>query len=830
MVFNGATKGLNAEQVRESRLKYGYNRIDVKRRAPWIRALQDLLTEPMVILLLIASSIYFMGGNIGDGLFLAVAVILVSIISLYQDAKSQKAIKMLKELTAPKSKVVRDGTIEEVKVEEIVVGDVIMVEEGTSVPADALILESNDLSLNESLLTGESLTVFKDADHGDPLIYQGTLVMSGLALSKVVAIGGETQLGKIGKSVQGIVKERSPLELQIRNFVGKMAVLGAIVFVAIWAVNFLHSHNPVDSLLKALTLAMSVLPEEIPVAFTTFMALGAWRLMKTGVIVKDMKTVETLGSATVICVDKTGTITENSMELAWIFAPVTQRWTRVGEPFNRDELELITMAMWSSEPIAFDPMELALHRAYVQLGKGDERTRYRMVHEYPLSGTPPMMTHVFEDDNGNRIIAAKGAPEAILAVCDLEGEAKAELVEAVSGLAREGYRILGVAQSYFQGSAFPHDQQGLPFEFRGLVAFHDPPKPNINEVLEQFYAAGIKVKILTGDISETTMAIAQQIGLRGAENHIPGGSLLDMPEAELNTAVARNTIFTRVFPEVKLRIINALKRSNEIVAMTGDGVNDGPALKAAHIGVAMGKRGTEIAKEAASLVLVDDDLSKMVQAVAMGRRIYDNLKKAVQYIISIHIPIILVVFLPLVLGWAYPNIFMPKHVIVLELIMGPTCSIIFENEPMEKGTMSRDPRPFAQTFFKPRELAISLLQGLVITMGTLAMYYFTMSQGEGEATVRTVVFATLITSNIFLTLVNRSFHYSMFRTMGYKNTMIPLIILIAVVVTGLLVYTDNLAVLFGFVPLDRKLLWGSMGAGFVAVIWFELWKLIKRSC
>lgn len=828
MDLHGNIKGLNTEQVHESRLKYGYNRIETKKLPPWIRALKDLLTEPMVILLLIASFVYFLGGNLEDGIFLAVAVILVAIISLYQEARSRKAIESLKELTGAKSKVVRNGVIEQVKVEELVVGDVIIVEEGTSVPADALILQSNDLSVNEAILTGESLPVFKGEEHAESFIYQGTLVMSGLAISKILAVGAKTELGKIGKSLQDIAKERSPLELQIKHFVLKMAVLGAFILGIIWVVNFMNSHNFLDSLLQALTLAMSILPEEIPVAFTTFMALGAWRLMKMGVIVKDMKTVETLGSATVICVDKTGTITENTMELAWLFTPATQLWTRVRDSLNHDELELVTMAMWSSEPIAFDPMEVSLHKAYVDLVQPDVRARYHMVHEYPLSGSPPMMTHIFEDDKGHRIIAAKGGPEAILAVCSLDNQVIMKYEGAVRELASQGYRVLGVAASQFSDNDFPAVQQELPFQFIGLVAFHDPPKPNIHDVLEQFYTAGIQVKVITGDIPETTKSIAEQIGLRGLENQVQGSVLNTLKGPQLEDMVSRNTLFTRVFPDVKLKIINALKASGEIVAMTGDGVNDGPALKAAHIGIAMGKRGTEIAKEASSLILVDDDLSKMVQAVAMGRRIYDNLKKAVQYIISIHIPIILVVFLPLVLDWSYPHIFFPKHVIILELVMGPTCSIIFENEPMEPGTMSRRPRPFAQTFFKASELAISIAQGLLITLGTLSLYYFAMNKGASESEVRTMVFATLMTSNVFLTLVNRSFSFSMFRTLGYRNALIPLIIGITVTLTGLLIYMDAFSALFGFVPLDGKQLWGSIGIGFVSVIWFELWKILKR--
>ena len=821
-------KGLTDDQVAEAREKYGFNRLVYKKENGFIDAIKSLAKEPMVILLLIASVIYFISGKTGDAIFLASAIVLVSAISLYQDSRSRIALEKLKNFSQPQCKVIRNGEVIEIKSEELVVGDSLMVEEGTSIAADGSILHSNDFSVNESILTGESFAVYKDKEKQDPLIYLGTTVASGLAIATITAIGNETKLGKIGKSIESIKEEKTPLESQINNFVKKMVIAGAVVFLIVWAINYWHSQQVLDSLLKALTLAMSILPEEIPVALTTFMALGAWRLMKMGIVVKQMKTVETLGSATVICTDKTGTITENKMELAKLFVLSANQIFHAQDNLTKEEIELVRLAMWASEPIAFDPMEIALHDAYAKTMSMDERIHFKMIHEYPLSGKPPMMTHLFEDEKGNRIIAAKGAAEALMSVSDLSEEERQHIEEAIQSLTAEGYRVLGVGESIFAGNDFPAEQQALKFKFKGIVAFYDPPKKNIQKVLQDFYAAGIAVKIVTGDNAATTIAIAKQIGFSGYEKSITGDELMKLTDAELKEKVVATNLFTRMFPDAKLKIINALKANNEIVAMTGDGVNDGPALKAAHIGVAMGKKGTEIAKQAASLILLEDDLSKMVDAVAMGRRIYSNLKKAIQYIISIHIPIVLTVFIPLALGWIYPNIFTPVHIIFLELIMGPTCSIIYENEPMEKNTMIQKPRPFTNSFFNLKELATSILQGLMITMGSLAVYQYSVRQGYDESLTRTMVFTVLISANIFLTLVNRSFYYSFISTMRYRNNLVVLIICITMAISGLLIFIKPLAAFFLFESLSVSQLFISIGIGFLSVMWFELVKWRKR--
>ncbi|UGS22828.1 cation-translocating P-type ATPase [Flavobacterium channae] len=820
--------GLTDSEVIESAKKFGTNSIEHQKKNHFLNSILDIVKEPMFLLLFTATSIYFITGDYGDGIFMTFAIVFVMAISVFQESRSRNAIEALKKLTQPQCKVIRKSQLIEIPTEEIVIGDCVQLEEGAFIPADGIILSSNDFSVNESILTGESLAVFKSNESENKQVFQGTIVASGLAICEVTAIGNKTQLGKIGSSLNAIEEEKTPLQIQIGNFVTKMSIIGLVIFAIVWAINYYNSRLVLDSLLKALTLAMSVIPEEIPVAFTTFMALGAWRLMKMGIITKQTKTVETLGSATVICTDKTGTITENRMSLAELYLFKSNSIVATTQKPNPEAEEIINYAMWSSEPIPFDAMEIAIHEAYSNFESEDERPHFKMVHEYPLSGKPPMMTHVFENESGKKIIAAKGAPEALITVSHLTEIEKNQILEAMKAIMQKGFRVLGVGVSDFEGTDYPVTQQELKFHFKGLVAFYDPPKHNIQAVFETFYKAGIQVKIVTGDNAETTSTIARQVGFKNADKVLNGDELMAMDEATLKEKVMETAIFTRMFPEAKLRIIKALKANNQIVAMTGDGVNDGPALKSAHIGIAMGKKGTEIAKQAANLILVDDNFERMTDAIAMGRKIYINLKKAIQYIISIHIPIILIVFIPLALGWMYPNIFTPVHIIFLEIIMGPTCSIIYENEPMEDNLMLQKPRPLSTTFFKLKEVLISIIQGLVITLGLLFIYQYAIGAQMSENGTRTLIFLTLITSNIVLTLANRSFYYSIFKTIQYKNNLVGLIIGITILLTGLILFIPAFSNFFLFEMVSGSQIGLCVLVGTISVLWVEIYKAFKR--
>ncbi|MDM1048745.1 cation-translocating P-type ATPase [Sphingobacterium hotanense] len=820
-------KGLSEAEVNTSREKYGINKIETEHSGAWA-ILWEILKEPMLILLFAISIIYVLVGDYGEALFMFVAIVAVSGISFYQDNRSKKALEELEKLNEPLSTVIRNSQVEKIPSHEIVVGDLCITEEGKMINADGRIVHSNDYSVNEASLTGESFSVFKSADSEDKYIYSGTISVSGLAVFEVEAIGKNTKIGKIGESISSIQEESSPLQIQIRQFVKWMAVAGIFIFLLVWGYSYFQSHNFVASLLNGLTMAMSVLPEEIPVAFTTFMALGAWKLMREGVIIKRSSVVETLGSTTVICTDKTGTITENSMHLSTLYDYGSNKIYVETEFDNPKLTTLIDYAMWSSEPVPFDPMEKTLHQVYEKTTRDDQRKQYELFHEYPLEGKPPMMTHLFRNDDGIRIIAAKGAPEAILAVSSLDEVEKDKLRALYKAFGKEGFRVLGVAKSVFPTDDFPEKQQDFEFDFLGFVVFYDPPKKGIENVFKKIYDAGIQVKVITGDNADTTASIAAQAGIVNTAVGLNGSDLAAYSEEQLMSVAERTVLFTRMFPEAKLTVINALKKKGEVVAMLGDGVNDGPALKAAHIGVAMGSKGTEIAKAAAALVITNDDLDKLVLGIAAGRRIYANIKKAIQYIISIHIPIILTVSLPLFLGWIYPQIFSPVHVIFMELVMGPTCSIVYESEPMEMNTMLKPPRSLGDTFLNIKELAISIIQGLAITAGVLFAYQWAIQNGGSEENTRAMVFTTLIFANILLSLVNRSFYYSVFESFKYKNILFPIVIGVTLILLFSILYIQPFARFFEVTDLNASELGMSIAIASVSVLWFELYKFVKR--
>jgi Ca2+-transporting ATPase len=491
-------------------------------------------------------------------------------------------------------------------------------------------------------------------------------------------------------------------------------------------------------------------------------------------------------------------------------------------------LELIEFAMWSSETNPFDPMEKAIHELYEKTATTDKRTQFTQEHEYPIGGKPPMMTHIFKNETGEIIIAAKGGPEAIIRQSNLSQD-DSKLIEAqILAYAKSGFRVLGVGKGIWANQDWPKSQEEFGFHFLGLVAFQDPPKDNINQTIKTFKDAGIPVKMITGDYAETALAIAGQIQLEHNTMVLTGQEVMDLSKDILQTKVKDVNIYARMFPDAKLKVIEALKAIGEVVAMTGDGVNDGPALKAAHIGIAMGQRGSEVAKSAASLILTDDDLAHMTDAVALGRKIYDNLKKAIQYIVSIHIPIILIVTLPLLLSWKFHEIFSPVHVIFLELIMGPTCSIIYENEPMEKGLMLRPPRKAGASFLSLKQLSISIIQGLMITAGCLGIGFYYLQQGSEDASVRSMIFVTLLFSNIFLTLVNRSFTYSVFKTIAYKNNLVPLIIGITLVFIAALIFVPFIRNLFMLDKLTFSALAICVGVAFLSTLWIDVLKFIRR--
>lgn len=816
-------EGLSSQEVLLLQKRYGKNIFRSARQNRLLRILWDIFREPMFILLLIACSLYFILGNTSEGIMMAVAMVIVTAISLYQEVKSSRALEALKQFTEPKVKVIRNGREQVISNEELVPGDIMLLEEGMKIPADAVIMQSNDLSINESIITGESLPVDKNEGSGQNDLFQGTTINSGKSIAKVTATGNNTVLGKIGKAVTGYNPPKTLLQLQVNKFVRRLALFGLLAFFAIFFVNYFHYREFATSLLFALTLAMSAVPEEVPVAFSSFMALGAYKMSKLGIISRQPQIIENLGAITVLCLDKTGTVTENKMQVKTIYDFRRDKVISIDGEQDAIDIEVLFYAALASESDPFDPMEKAIWEVYHASG-GNDREKMKMIYEYPLEGRPPMMTHVYH--SGHKIVAAaKGGAERIMTVCRLDGGVAEKVMQYTRHLASKGYRVLGVASAFPSSREFPVRQDDFGWQFEGLLALYDPPRKNISAVLKKIYDAGIEIKLLTGDHPETALNIAQQVGIKNSMHCSTGDQVMDMDAAGLETSVKEMQVFARMFPDAKVKVIKALQAKGEIVAMTGDGVNDGPALKVSDIGIAMGKKGTETAQQASDLVITDDNLEKIVTAVGQGRKIFSNLVKAVRYIISIHIPIILTASLPVILNWEYPNIFTPIHVIFLELIMGPTCSIFYEKEPVEESIMQAGPRSRRTGLFKKEELIISIIQGLVITMGVLILYYVFMTNGHSIKETRTVVFNTLILSNVFLTFAGRSFTRTIFYTSRYKNNLAPVVLIASAFFLVILHFLPAGRNLFELASITMSDFWISLGIAFVSVMWFEVYKM-----
>lgn len=814
--------GLYESDVAGLRVQFGKNIFAEQDSGRLWRLLRDTVTEPMFLMLLLACSLYFILGEPKEGILMLVAMTFVTAISFYQTVKSSRALNALRQFTEPRVTVIRDRKEQIIPSEELLPGDIMILAEGSRVNADAVILQQNDLTVNESVISGESMPAEKNEGKGHNLLYQGTIINSGKCYSRVTAIGNNTVLGKLGKSISILQSGKTPLQKQLTRFVKLMAFVGLIAFIIIWIVNYLNSGEPVQSLLFALSLAMAIVPEEIPVAFSAFMAFGAYHMAKLGIIVRYPQTIENLGAVNVICIDKTGTITENKMEVKTIYGYANDLLEDLG-PQSQNK-GVLRFARLASETNPFDAMEKAIAEAYQSYVALSAEKELKMIYEYPLNGKPPMMTHVYEFD-GKKIVAAKGAPERMLRVSKMDEVALKKILKVTEQMASSGFRVLGVCSAVHEG-AYPAEQDDFNWEFEGLLALYDPPKKGISRVFKQWYEAGIQVKLLTGDFAETAINIAELVGIRTGEHYATGEQVMNATKEDLQQLIQRTTLFARMFPEAKLRVIDALKANGGVVAMTGDGVNDGPALKSAHIGIAMGEKGTEIAKEAADLVVTDDDLEKITNAIRQGRKIYSNLKKAIRYIISIHIPIILTVTVPLLSGWKFANIFGPIHIVFLELIMGPTCSIFYEQEPAEANIMLKNPRKLTPNIFSGVELSVSVVQGVVITLGLLALYYYFMISGYSIEYTRTIVFITLLMSNIALTFSNRSFEETVFKTTRYKNYFVPLVLGISIAFILLLLFAPPVRNVFQLTIIHGKHLVLCFGVSILCTVWFEFYKTV----
>lgn len=794
------------------RAKYGDNVLHKLRgRGVWV-ILWEVIREPMFLLLMVATVLYFILGEEGQGLLMLVAMAFVAAISVFQELRSSHALKALRKLTAPLAAVLRDGSFRELPVEEIVPGDVIRIGEGERVPADGLIVHCNDLSVDEAVITGEAVPVDKLAAAGHNILYQGTTLNTGMAYVRITTIGDSTLLGRLGRSIDVIQTSSSRLQKWVAGFVRAMAIFGISAFLLIWLINYLHTGSITLSLLTGLTLAMSAIPEEVPVAFSSFMALGALRLSALGIVVRHPRIIENLGALTVLCLDKTGTLTENQMQVKSVYDAHTGELEEGNDGKGWKSAHVLWIARLACEEDPFDVMERAIVRAFDATVDRPDYGALRMVHEYPLAGRPPMMTHVYRG-GAAPLAAAKGAPERILRVCKMEEDIRLRWQDKVQQLAAEGYRVLGVCSAECRAGEYPREQDGFDWRFEGLVSLYDAPKAGLDKSFREWQRAGVRVKILSGDHAETVVNIARLAGIDGGLTVLTGEQVNSMSPEQLAEKVRDTDVYARMFPDAKTKVVDALKANGEIVAMSGDGVNDGPALRSAHVGIAMGKKGTEIARQAADLVLSDDNLERITEAIRQGRAIRANLAKAIRYLVTIHIPIILTASMPLALGWAYPTVFTPVHIIFLELIMGPTCSIYYEREPVEEHIMTAAGR-LTGGLLQGRSLVVTVARGVIAACGLLSLYYFFMMHGYSLPYTRTIVFIALLVDNVLLTL-----------TGGRRNPLTVPVLLSSILFICFIYFVPLGRSLFGLTAVAGHHVLMAMAVSLLSIGWYGIYRL-----
>ena len=840
-------KGLSRTEVLEKLKNEGYNELPSSKSRNIFAIALEVVKEPMFLLLVACGSIYLFLGEPQDALLLLGFVFIMIGITIYQEGKTEKALDALRDLSSPRALVIRDGERIRIPGREVVTGDMVCLSEGDRIPADGVVVWARNLTVDESLLTGESIAVRKTSSEGDPecmkmekpggedipCVYSGTMVVQGQGIVCIKAAGTHTEIGNIGKALQTVVQEDTLLQKETARIVKAVFLIALVLFVLVVLVYGLTRGSWMDGVLAGITLAMAMLPEEFPVVLTIFLALGAWRISQKQVLTRKMAAVETLGAATVLCTDKTGTLTQNLMALRMLFAGDEFHTIHEENPIPLPETfhELVEFGILASKKDPFDPMEKALLKLGVDKLSQTEHlhANWTLVHEYPLSQELLALSHVWKSPDGKDfVISAKGAPEAIIDLCHLDENRRKALAEKIEHMAGQGLRVLGVAKAYFQhDNSLPAIQHDFNFQFIGLIALEDPIRPTVPDAIRMCYSAGIKVVMITGDYPITAQTIARQIGLKNPDKVITGKELEQMDALTLSKRIKDVNVFARVVPEQKLILVNALKAAGQIVAMTGDGVNDAPALKSAHIGIAMGERGTDVAREASDLVLLNDDFSSIVAAVRMGRKIFDNLKKAMAYIVSVHIPIAGMSLLPVFLGWK-EMILLPIHIVFLELIIDPACSVVFEAEAEESGIMQRKPRDPGERLFGKRTLAISAAQGIVALIVVALVYKAALYLGHALDEARAIAFVTLIISNLCLILTNRSWSRSIFASFKSPNPALAWVLGGALIFLGLVIFVPFLQGIFHFAPMHAIDFCLALIAGIVSITWFEIMKIFMR--
>jgi P-type Ca2+ transporter type 2C len=848
--------GLSNAQAAERLARDGPNALPSGQRRTLLSIAAETAREPMFLLLLAAGTLYLAFGDLQEGLTLFGFVLVTLALTLYQEGKTERAIEALRDLTSPRALVIREGQPQRIAGRDVVRGDVLKLSEGDRVPADALLVSADGVRADESLLTGEAVPVGKRLARPDELrsatgpadgvrnppggddlpgVYAGTLIVQGHALAVVTATGARSEIGRIGTALGTVESERSPLQKQTARLVRNLAFLALALSLALVVVHGLLKGDWLQALLAGIALAMAMLPEEYPVVMTVFPALGARRLSKEGVLTRRINAIETLGATTVLCSDKTGTLTANRMtvthlaaggiELADRLVLDAQAATDLPEAFHA----LVEVAILASVVDPFDPMEQAFHQLGQRFLAGTEHLHrdWRLVQTYGLSPELRAMSHVWASSAGGiQTVAAKGAPEAVVELCHLDPAQRSRVAAVVDELAAEGLRVLAAARGTFAGQAWPASEHDFDFEFIGLLGLSDPVRPEVPAAVAECRAAGIRVVMITGDYPATARAIAHQAGLAERDGSVlSGDDIATLSDEALRERMATVSVCARIAPEQKLRIVQALKARGDIVAMTGDGVNDAPALRAAHVGVAMGGRGTDVARESASLVLIDDNFASIVRAVRLGRRIFDNLRKAMSYILAVHVPIAGMALLPVLFGW--PPLLYPMHIALLELIIDPACSVAFENEPAERDVMQCPPRDAAAPLFGGATLWLALVQGLGV-LGVVMGAFAWASPRIPEAEARAFAFATLVTGNLALILSNRSTTQSLWATLRTPNSILWVVVGLAMALLLSALYVPWAVGVLRFAPLPAHELAAAVALGLLSVVWFEGIKWIRR--
>jgi Ca2+-transporting ATPase len=744
-------EGLSSVEARRRLAEFGANSLPTAKPPSMLEWLTELAREPVLILLLLAAAVYFVLGSMTEGAVLIVFALFSISLMVFQEQRSQKALAALRQLAAPVATVRRDGHDTRLPSAELVPGDLVVLNEGERVPADGVLVASAHLAVDESLLTGESVPVEK-VDAERPRVYGGTLVVAGHGLVELTETGARTETGKLGTSLAVIVPEQTHLQRTTGRLVRAFGLLALVVctLLAVWY--GVAQGDWLRGILSGVALGMAMLPEEFPVALAIFLAIGSWRLAQVGVLVRRAAAVEALGAITCLCVDKTGTLTENRMQLRLLVADGLLDLSGT-EPLSDDWKPLLRVACLASRRDSYDPMDLAVFAQGDTLLARDSLASGALVREYGITSELLALTQVWQDERGGAIVATKGAPEAVMALCRLEPAEAMSITLRVQEMADQGFRVLAVAAAGWDDDDLPESPAGFAFSLCGLLAFEDPVRPDVPAAMAEAQAAGIKVKMITGDFPATASAIARQAGIEATEV-VTGDNLRELEEARMQRRAQAASVFARIRPEQKLRLVDALRAAGETVAMTGDGVNDAPALKSADVGIAMGKRGTDVAREAADIVLLNDDFGQIVGAVRLGRRIFDNLRKVIIYIAAVHVPIAGLGFLPIVFG--LPAAIWPLHVVIMEMVVDSMCSLAFEDTPAEPDVMRRPPRSRGTSVAGLPQILLGLAQGSVVLAGAFGIYAMSLAGGTDEDVARTMALLVAILGDLALVLSNAS--------------------------------------------------------------------------